>query len=89
MHQKRKSYDATRHSVDSQKTLQIINHTHATQQLAVNINVGTQRSPITLYVPKHCNMKILKSMLWFHLKKILTLAEYNAIAGFETTPTFY
>lgn len=49
--------------------------------------MGTQRTPITINVPKPCNMKILKSMLWFHLKKILTTIEYSQIIGFESMPT--
>lgn len=51
--------------------------------------MGAQRSPVTVQVPRPCNMKILKSIIWFHLKKIMTIAEYSQIVGFETTPTDY
>lgn len=40
--------------------------------LTVTINID-HRNPLFLSVPQRCNMKILKSMILFHLKKALTL----------------
>jgi hypothetical protein len=39
----------------------------------VTLLMGAQRSPLTFNVPQGCNMKILKSIIWFNLKKVLTL----------------
>ena len=59
------------------------------EDIEVTLLMGTQRVPLSIKVPSKCNMKILKSILWFHLKKVLTIKEYNNILGFETQPQDY
>ncbi len=52
-------------------------------ELTVIIN-PTCRHPINIRVPPRCNMKILKSMVYFHLKKNLTPNEYSLLIGLES-----
>ena len=51
--------------------------------------MGSQRKPVSFQVPMGCNMKILKSILWFQLKKVLTVNECSNILGFEASPKNY
>lgn len=53
------------------------------EELTVKINLAG-RQAMTLKVPARCNMKILKSMLLFHLKKTLPANELALIVGFES-----
>lgn len=80
---------APRPHITKTHSIKVINKTHQEDQLSVSLLLGAQRNSITLQVPQNCNMKILKSMLWFHLKKILTSSEYSQIVGFETIPEDY
>jgi hypothetical protein len=57
-------------------------------ELTVTINL-TGRKPMNMRVPPCCNMKILKSMVHFHLKKSLTPNEYALLIGLESDDANY
>jgi hypothetical protein len=74
MNRKKASQNSGKTVFSEFNTLKVTGNEEMKNELDVTLFVGPQRAPFTLTVPKQCNMKILKSMLWFNLKKILTIA---------------
>lgn len=59
------------------------------EEVGVRVALPNRHAPLFLHVPKGCNMKLLRSMLWFHLRKQLPAGELKLIVGFQTATGDY